>query len=104
MKIPREDKLKSALVATAGALVPLSKSPDEALGDLFSDVQKTQVYDDGKTFVDLIPRRRMKQIQQEYLLAKSDPEFDLRDFVSRHFYEFSDYKTAYHTDPNMNVR
>jgi alpha,alpha-trehalase len=104
MKIPREDKLKSALVATAGALVPLSKSPDEALGDLFSDVQKEQVYGDGKTFVDLIPRRRMKQIQQEYLLAKSDPEFDLRDFVSRHFYEFSGYQTAYHTDPNMNVR
>jgi alpha,alpha-trehalase len=104
MKIPREDKIKSALVATAGALVPLSKSPDEALGELFSDVQKRQVYGDGKTFVDLIPRRRMKQIQQEYLIEKKDPEFDLRDFVSRHFYEFGGYKTGYHTDPNMTVR
>lgn len=104
MKFPREEKLKSALVATAGALVPLSKSPDEALGDLFDEVQKTKVYDDGKTFVDLIPRRRMKQIQQEYLVAKNDPEFDLRDFVSRHFYEFGDFKTSYKTDTSMTPR
>jgi alpha,alpha-trehalase len=104
MKIPGENKLKSAFVVTTGNLMRPSKSPDEALGELFSEVQNTQVYGDGKTFVDLIPRRRMKQIQQEYLLAKNDPLFDLRDFVSRHFYEFGDYKTAYHTDTSMTPR
>jgi alpha,alpha-trehalase len=104
MKIPGENKLKSAFVKTTGGLKPTSKSPDEALGELFSEVQKRQVYGDGKTFVDLIPRRRMKHIQQEYLLLKDDPNFDLRDFVSRHFYEFGDYKTAYHTDTNMTPR
>jgi alpha,alpha-trehalase len=46
----------------------------------------------------------MKQIQQEYLLSKDDPQFDLRDFVSRHFYEFGGYKTAYHTDTSMSPR
>src|SRR3977135_1998775 len=101
MKIPGENKLKAAFVNTAGGLLPTSKSPDEALGELFSDVQRHKVYEDGMTFVDLIPRRRMKQIQQEYLLVKNDPQFDLRDFVSRHFYEFGDYKTAYHTDMSM---
>lgn len=104
MKIPGENKLKSAIVKTAGGLMPIAKSPDEALGELFSEVQRRQVYEDGKTFVDLIPRRRMKQIQQEYLLAKDDPLFDLRDFVSRHFYEFGDYQTAYHTDISMTPR
>lgn len=103
MKIPREDKLKAALVATAGGLIPTSKSPDEALGPLFKEVQKHQVYDDGKTFVDLIPRRRMKQIQQEYLLEKQDPNFDLRDFVSRHFYKYGAYQNTYHTKPGMSV-
>lgn len=103
-KIPKEDMLKSAIVATTGGLIPTSKSPDEALGQLFSDVQSKQVYDDGKTFVDLIPRRRMKQIQQEYLLEKNDPNFDLRDFVSRHFYRYGAYATAYQTNPEMNVR
>lgn len=104
MRLPGENRLKSAFVTTTGGLVPVSKSPDEALGELFSDVQNKRVYGDGKTFVDLIPRRRMKQIQQEYLLAKQDPQFDLRDFVTRHFYEFTDYKTAYHTDPVMTPR
>lgn len=84
--------------------MPTSKSPDEALGELFKDVQNKQVYGDGKTFVDLIPRRRMKQIQQEYLLEKNDPNFDLRDFVSRHFYQYGAYKNTYQTDPNMSVR
>jgi alpha,alpha-trehalase len=104
MKIPGENKLKSAFVTTTGGFIPTQKSPDEALGELFQEVQNEQVYGDGKTFVDLIPRRRMKQIQQEYLLSKDDPLFDLRDFVSRHFYEFGDYKTAYHTDANMTPR
>jgi len=104
MKIPGENKFKSTIVATAGGLIPTQKSPDEALGELFDDVQKRRVYGDGKTFVDLIPRRRMKQIQQEYLLSKDDPQFDLRDFVSRHFYEFGNLKTAYHTDLTMSPR
>lgn len=104
MKIPGENKLKSAIVATTGGLIPTSKSPDEALGELFSEVQSKQVYGDGKTFVDLIPRRRMKQIQQEYLLEKNDPNFDLRDFVSRHFYQYGAYKNSYHTNPDMSIR
>lgn len=104
MKIPGENKIKSTLVATAGGLLPTAKSPDEALGELFEDVQKRRVYGDGKTFVDLIPRRRMKHIQQEYLLSRNDPQFDLNDFVSRHFYEFGDLKTAYHTDLSMTPR
>lgn len=103
-KLPGENKLKSTFVVTTGGLMPTSKSPDEALGQLFADVQNRQVYGDGKTFVDLIPRRRMKQIQQEYLVAKEDPNFDLRDFVSRHFYEFGGYETTYHTNSEMTPR
>lgn len=99
------NKLKSSLVATTGALVPVGKSPDEALGTLFHDVQRTQVYSDGKTFPDLVPRRRMKAIQQEYMLEKQDPDFDLRDFVSRHFYEFNNGSgTTYKTNEAMSVR
>jgi alpha,alpha-trehalase len=82
------DKLKSALVRTTGRLMLVSKSPDEQLGELFRAVQTKQVYDDGKTFVDLIPKKRARQIIKEYRIVKDDPNFDLRDFVSRHFYEF----------------
>lgn len=104
-KLPRDQKLKSALVSTTGTLVRTGKSPDEGLGDLFAAVQKNRIYNDGKTFVDLVPRARMKSIQQEYLLAKEDPNFDLREFVSRHFYEFAPHKTKeeFKTDRSRTV-
>jgi alpha,alpha-trehalase len=94
MEKTNKDKIKSSLVATAGALLWNNKSPNEGLGDLFSDVQKQQIYADGKTFADLIPRLRVSQIKKEYLLAQKDPNFDLHEFVSRHFYEFDHHQTT----------
>ena len=103
-KIPRDEKLKSALVSSTGTLFRVGKSPDEALGELFADVQKNHLYSDGKTFTDLVPRGRMKAIQKEYILARKDPNFDLREFVNRHFYEFAPHKRSeFHTDPNATV-
>jgi alpha,alpha-trehalase len=104
-KLPRDEKLKTALVSTTGSLMRTSKSPDEALGELFEAVQKNRIYDDGKTFVDLVPRARIKSIQQEYKLARDDPNFDLREFVSRHFYEFAPHKSkeAFVTDPHRTI-
>lgn len=99
LKLP-EDRIKSKLVATTGALIRVQKSPDEGLGELFADVQKNSVYADGKQFADLTPRRRMKQIQQEYLLARKDPNFNLNEFVNRHFYEFGPQKATYITNPH----
>jgi alpha,alpha-trehalase len=104
MKIPKEDKLKSTLVATAGGFFPTMRSPDEALGELFADVQRSGIYGDGKTFADLIPRKRMEQIQKEYMLVKNDPHFNLREFLSLHFYKYSAYDTPYRTDPGATPR
>ena len=106
LPLPDEDSLKTTFVQATGGLRVTAKSPDEALGELFHHVQHTKVYDDGKTFPDLVPRRRMKAIQQEYLLEKKDPNFDLRDFVSRHFYEFNGAKgdIAYTTNTSMTAR
>ncbi|MBH2007334.1 alpha,alpha-trehalase TreF [Candidatus Saccharibacteria bacterium] len=98
-------KLKTALVKTTGQLLVPSKSPDEALGEFFREVQAKQVYEDGKTFVDLIPRKRARQIIKEYKLAQKDPNFDLRDFVSRHFYEFMpERQPEYIFSPNVAPR
>ena len=103
-ELPGDDMIKSALVATAGALIRTNKSPDEAMGDLFSDVQQHRIYDDGKTFVDLIPRKRMQQIKKEYLVERNDPDFDLREFVNRHFYEFEHTAPTFHSDTKRTVR
>jgi alpha,alpha-trehalase len=103
--IPGEDTLKTTFVQATGGLRVTAKSPDEALGELFDEVQHLRVYDDGKTFPDLVPRRRMKAIQQEYILEKQDPNFDLREFVSRHFYEFNGGGDgSYQTDTTMTAR
>ena len=91
------DPLKTSLVKTAGLLLKTRKSPDELLGELFNDVQTQQIYPDGKTFVDLVPRKRIKAIQEEYHLLKKDPHFDLREFIGRHFYDLS--TTVHKKDP-----
>lgn len=79
------DFLKTSLVKATGVLMKSKKGPDELLGELFGDVQTQQIYADGKTFVDLIPKKRIRSIKEEYKLLKADPNFDLREFVGRHF-------------------
>lgn len=104
LKLPRDEQLKAALVNTAGALMLTKASPDESLGDLFAAVQLRQVYEDGKTFIDLIPRSRIRQIKREYLLQKDDPNFDLSEFVHKHFYAFEHAAKEYHSDANHTAR
>jgi alpha,alpha-trehalase len=87
--LPNDEKVKSAIVATTGMLLRTGKSPDEALGQFFTDAQRQQIYSDGKAFIDLVPKRRMTQIRREYDAEKSKPGFDMKEFVGRHFYELA---------------
>lgn len=80
-------EIRSSLASAAEWLIRSDKSPEEILGDLLGDVQSSRIYPDGKTFVDLLPRKRLASIRQEYNLVKKDPDFDLREFISRHFYD-----------------
>lgn len=100
------EKIKSSLVTSIGYLFRTAKSPDEIGGDLFADVQQQQIFGDGKTFVDLIPKRRMQQLVQEYSLAKQDPNFDLREFVTRHYYEMASSinQPVFVADPTRTVQ
>ena len=103
-RIPGAEAAKSMYVASTGQLRVTRKSPDLALGALFQDVQAAQIYDDGKTFVDLVPKKRARAIAREYALAKRDPHFNLAEFVNRHFYEFSPYDKTYHSDESIDVQ
>lgn len=96
--IINKDKIKSALVTTAGQLVRARISPDEALGDLFVDVQKRNIYGDGKVFVDLIPKLRAKQLKQAYLKEKNKPDFDLQNFIANNFID----KKIHQDEPYVN--
>lgn len=99
-----EEAVKSALVSTAGALMLTKASPDEVLGELFDVVQQRQVYADGKTFVDLVPKKRLKQIRKEYLLKRDDPDFNLQEFVGQHFYEFEHKAPTYFSNTKSTPR
>jgi len=63
-----------------------TKTPDRLYGQLFIDVQMQNALQDGKTFVDCIPKRDPKLILQEYLqLKKSSVKVDLKDFLNKNF-------------------
>ncbi len=85
-KINRE-RITSSLVSATGSLLRGQKGIEERLGDLLHDVQINRVYADGKTFVDLTPAKRVKSIREEYNMLRKDPDFDLREFVTRHFHK-----------------
>lgn len=97
------DTLKTSLVSATGTLLKTrpNKGFDERLGELLLDVQQSRVYGDGKTFVDLVPAKRLRSIREEYTLLKKDPNFNINDFVSRHFYDATEgvYQQGYESKP-----
>ncbi len=60
-------------------------TPDSLYGSLFTDVQMQQVFPDGKTFVDCIPKEAPLLIRQQYEAIRNQNP-DLKKFVADHFY------------------
>lgn len=85
LTLPRDEKIRSTILSTAGILLPTSKSPDEVLGDFFHDAQRQKVFADGKTFIDLVPKSRLIQIRREYDEKKHRPDFNMMTFIKEHF-------------------
>jgi alpha,alpha-trehalase len=63
------------------------QTPDQVYGALFTDVQMSRVFPDGKTFVDCVPKRNPKDIVKDYLAGKNNPsiKFNLKLFVEDNF-------------------
>lgn len=100
-----QDIAKTALVKTIGRFIRDAKSPESLYGDLFHQVQMQKVFSDGKTFVDLVPQRRVQEIMREYELLRNDPNFNIGEFVTRHFYEFAPHKSqTYVMSPQRSPR
>ena len=49
--------------------------------DLLHDVQMQEIFPDGKTFVDCVPKFPEAAITAQYLRLKNEPGFDLRKFI-----------------------
>lgn len=55
------------------------------LSSLFEDVQMQQVFPDGKTFVDCVPKFSIDEINARYDTEKISKDFKLRDFILSNF-------------------
>jgi neutral trehalase len=97
------NKIRSAFIGT-GVVPPAKSSPDELLGELFQDVQLRRVYPDGMTFVDMVPANRLRKILVAYERQRSQPNFDLHEFVRRYFKDYLEHAAGvYKTNPKHTV-
>ncbi len=72
-------------------------------GLLFEQVQLTNVFDDGKTFPDCLPKRNLTEINTEFLLKKDNPDFSLNAFVKANFELPKTYATEFSTDTSKSA-
>ena len=88
------------------AIAQLVKTPDEIYKELFVDVQMQQIFPDGKTFVDCIPKRNPEAILSDYLKIKNNPaiKFSLKDFVLANFDLPTNPTSTYKSDANQDVK
>lgn len=96
-------KKLSSHLQVMGSGLPPKDSPDELLGDLFRDVQLRRIFPDGQTFVDLVPQKQVRTILKAYKQQRHNPNFDLDDFVRRHFAEYLQEAQEYTSDPKHTI-
>lgn len=96
-------KVQSQLTKATGGFGPTKPSPDELLGELFQDVQLRRIYPDGMTFVDLVPANRLRKILKAYEYQRQNPNFNLHDFVDKHFKDYLKSPDNYQTNPNHTI-
>lgn len=68
------------------------------LGNLFDDVQMKQVFEDGKTFVDCVPKISTSAILTRYNNEKDHPDFNLKEFVLSCFEMPHVFASDFHAD------
>jgi len=73
------------------------------LEDLFSAVQLQQVFPDGKTFPDCLPKYPLQVINEKYTSQQGLPSFSLQAFVHENFLPPPEYNSGYLTDANKPV-
>lgn len=59
--------------------------PAELYGDLFYDVQKREIFEDSKTFVDVIPQDNVGLIRQRYSMLDDTTSEGITEFIRHHF-------------------
>ncbi|MEP2508199.1 MAG: alpha,alpha-trehalase TreF [Reichenbachiella sp.] len=65
--------------------ISVLKPPAAVFGQLLYDVQMAHIFEDGKTFVDCVPKVDADSIMTSYARSKEADDFDLRGFINIYF-------------------
>jgi alpha,alpha-trehalase len=83
---------KSPEALNAAMMNPLSSqdpkvtlSPDERFGELFDSIMVNHVFEDSKTFLDMIPATPTDELLDFYKTARKKPDFNWQTFVNQAF-------------------
>ncbi|MGF6349416.1 alpha,alpha-trehalase TreF [Variovorax sp. W2I14] len=77
--------------------------PSALYPELFAAVQLGQVFKDGKTFVDAVPKGSPAAVAAQYKREKDRPGFDLSGFVRQHFNLPQDNADVYVSDRSQSL-
>lgn len=102
--IQRFGLLSAVLIVSPFFSMGQLQSPHQIYGNLFEQIQMQQIYPDGKTFVDCVPKEDPKQIMAAYNAAAVKSTFNLRQFANDHFYLPKLNNSDYHADTSVSVQ
>ncbi len=71
--------------------------------ELFHAVQTQAILEDGKTFVDCIPKHPLTIIETEYLASRNKEGFDLKSFVLENFSLPAEISSDYQSNSSLSV-
>ena len=76
-------------------------TPADRYLELFEHVQSTRLFADSKTFPDCAPKMDPLDILIRYRKVRRHRDFDLREFVERHFWLPEVLSSEYVSDPSL---
>ena len=71
--------------------------------ELFKEVQLEGIFEDSKTFVDLVPKIPLEQLMVLYEEEKQNTDFDIKLFVEENFSDKSTAVLQFETDTTKNM-
>jgi alpha,alpha-trehalase len=100
-KLPRINALIISAMILASCSQTETSNADFYTSEFFREVQLKAVFPDSKTFVDCTPKRELQEIVADYEKLKSQPDFDLKEFVHLNFDLPVRPKSSYVTDTTL---
>lgn len=74
------------------------------LSPLFEDVQRSNLFEDSKTFPDCEPKKDLQHILDNYLSIKGNVDFNLKEFINQYFILPKAYASGFSSNLNNSTK